>query len=126
MKKSPYSPDEFMSGLYGRLKADPYKDADSYEDAVRIGNNIKDNAKELFSLEKLNELRCNPTLAQTGKTLDYPEYTLKKYICQQTSTASSSMNTPSPSFIRITLTSYSFSYSQHFSSKFSNLERNLL
>ncbi|MBR5497173.1 MAG: hypothetical protein IKV76_04250 [Clostridia bacterium] len=85
MKKSPYSPDEFMSGLYGRLKADPYKDADSYEDAVRIGNNIKENAKELFSLEKLNELRCKPSLVQTGKTLDYPEYSLKKYsleICQ--------------------------------------------
>ena len=85
MKKSPYSPDEFMSGLYGRLKADPYKDADSYEAAVRIGKNIKENAKELFSLEKLNELRCKPSLVQTGKTLDYPEYSLKKYslkICQ--------------------------------------------
>ena len=49
MKKSPYSPDEFMSGLYGRIKAEPYKNADSYEDALKTGKSIKEKAMEVKS-----------------------------------------------------------------------------
>lgn len=79
MKKSPYSPDEFMSGLYGKIKAEPYKNAFSYEDAFEIGQSIKEKAKELFSLEKLNSMATELKLVPVGKDLDYPEYTLKKY-----------------------------------------------
>lgn len=79
MKKSPYSPDEFMSGLYGRIKAEPYKNAFSYEDALKIGQSIKEKAKELFSLERLNSMATELKLVPVGKDLDYPEYTLKKY-----------------------------------------------
>ena len=79
MKKSPYSPDEFMSGLYGRFRAEPYKNADSYEDALKIGISIKEKARGIFSLEKLSAMATEPKLVPTGKVLDYPEYTLKKY-----------------------------------------------
>ena len=79
MKKSPYSPDEFMSGLYDRIKAEPYKSATSYEDALEIGKSIKEKAKELFSLERLDSMATELNLVSVGKNLDYPEYTLKKY-----------------------------------------------
>ena len=79
MKRSPYSPDEFMSELYGKIKAEPYKNANSYEDAFRIGQDIKEKAKELFSLERLNSMATELKLVSVGKDLDYPEYTLKKY-----------------------------------------------
>ena len=79
MKKSPYSPDEFMSGLYGKIKAEPYKNATSYEDALEIGQSIKEKAKELFSLGRLDSMATDLKLVPVGKDLDYPEYTLKKY-----------------------------------------------
>lgn len=79
MKKSPYSPDEFMSGLYSKMKAEPYKNATSYEDALEIGKSIKEKAKELFSLERLDSMATELNLVPVGKNLDYPEYTLKKY-----------------------------------------------
>ena len=79
MKKSPYSPDEFMSGLYGKIKAEPYKNAVSYDDALKIGKSIKEKAKELFSLERLNSMATELKLVPVGKDLDYPDYTLKKY-----------------------------------------------
>ena len=79
MKKSLYSPDEFMSGLYGKIKAEPYKNAVSYDDALKIGKSIKEKAKELFSLERLNSMVTELKLVPVGKDLDYPQYTLKKY-----------------------------------------------
>lgn len=79
MKTSPYSPDEFMSGLYGKLKAEPYKNAASYDDALKIGQDIKEKAKEIFSKQKLSSLVVEPKLEQVGKVLDYPDYCLKKY-----------------------------------------------
>ena len=85
MKKSPYSPDGFMSGLYGRFKAEPYKDAACYEDAFKAGQSIKEKARELFSAEKLKLPDGRMKLVPVGKTLEYPDYTLKKYsvtICE--------------------------------------------
>lgn len=79
MKKSPYSPDGFMSGLYDRIKAEPYKSATSYEDALEIGKEIKAKARELFSLDRLDYMATELKLVPVGKVLDYPEYTLKKY-----------------------------------------------
>ncbi len=79
MKKSPYSPDEFMSGIYGRIKAEPYKDAASSESALEIGMRIKEKAKELFSVDKLSTPGKELKLIPVGKVLDYPQYTLKKY-----------------------------------------------
>ena len=79
MKKSPYSPDDFMSGLYGKIKAEPYKNANSSEAAIEIGKQIKEKAKEIFSVDKLSKMGTELKLVSVGKTLDYPEYTLKKY-----------------------------------------------
>ena len=49
MKKNIYSPDEFMSSLYGTFRAEPYKNAATKEDAIAVGKEIKDKAEELFS-----------------------------------------------------------------------------
>ena len=68
-----------MSGLYGRVSAEPYKNAKSSEDAIEIGKQIKEKAKELFSLDKLRKMETGLKLVPVGKALDYPEYTLKKY-----------------------------------------------
>ncbi len=85
MKKSPYSPDEFMSALYGKLKNVPYANVKSHEDAINKGKEIKDKAKELFSIDKICSLTEKAELTERGKTLEYADYTLKKYdlkICE--------------------------------------------
>lgn len=74
-----YSPDEFMSGLYGRLKAAPYEGISSREDALKVGQEIKAKAKEIFAVEKICSFTGKAEFTETGKVLDYPEYTLKKY-----------------------------------------------
>ena len=79
MKNNIYSPDEFMSGLYGKFKAEPYKDASSYDDANRIGSDIKAKAKDIFNIDKICSLSEKAELTETGKHLDYPDYTLTKY-----------------------------------------------
>ena len=79
MKISPYSPDKFMSGLYGSFAAEPYKDVDSRAAALKVSEEIKEKAKELFAIEKLTCLTEKTYLVPAGKTLDYPDYTLKKY-----------------------------------------------
>ena len=79
MKNSIYSPDEFMSGLYGKFKAEPYENITSRDDALRIGSEIKAKAKEIFAVDKICSFTEKVELIDTGKTLDYPDYTLKKY-----------------------------------------------
>ena len=49
MKISPYSPDEFMSGLYDKLRTEPYKNATA-ENVSDISENIKQKAKDIFNL----------------------------------------------------------------------------
>ena len=85
MKKNIYSPDEFMSSLYGKFKAEPYKDASTYEDTLAVGKEIRDKTKELFNIGKICDFTKKAELTEAGKVLDYPEYTLKKYelkICE--------------------------------------------
>lgn len=79
MKKNLYSPDDFMLSLYDRFKADPYKNVSSYEDALKTGNHIKSKAKEIFPVEKICNFNEPTELTEAEKTLDYPDYTLKKY-----------------------------------------------
>ncbi len=86
MKKNIYSPDDFMSSLYDKFRAEPYKNISSYEDALKTGENIKQKARELFPVHKICDLSEKTELRETGKTLDYPDYTLKKYtlkICDE-------------------------------------------
>lgn len=77
MKSSPYSPDEFMAGLYGKLYADPYAEAKTKEDALAIGKEIREKAKSIFTADKLGG--GDYKLEKAGKALEYKEYTLQKY-----------------------------------------------
>ncbi len=88
MKSSPYSPDEFMAGLYGKMQAKPYAEAKNAEDALAIGNEIKEKAKKLFAVDKI--LGGDYKLEKVGKALEYPEYSLQKYsfeLCENLKTA---------------------------------------
>ncbi len=90
MKKNSYSPDDFMTSLYGRFKAEPYKDAVSREDVLRTGKEIREKAKQLFATEKLSQCEKKLNLVKDGNALDYPEYTLQKYsleVCDGLKTA---------------------------------------
>ncbi len=79
MKNSQYSPDKFMSGLYGKLKNEPYKNASSAEDVLAIGKEIKDKARMLFPIDKFCNLNAETELIKAADALDYPDYTLQKY-----------------------------------------------
>ena len=79
MKTSPYSPDDFMSSLYDKFKGEPYKNITSREEAIKAGEDIKLKAKGIFAIDKLATLTEKTELTYLGKSLDYPEYTLKKY-----------------------------------------------
>ncbi|MBR3868903.1 MAG: acetylxylan esterase [Clostridia bacterium] len=79
MKKSLYSPDEFMSGLYGKLKSEPYRNAFSEDEALLIGKEIKDKTRALFAIDKICNLNKKADLVKTGEALDYPDYTLQKH-----------------------------------------------
>lgn len=88
MKSSPYSPDEFMAGLYGKLYADPYAEAKSKEDALAIGKEIGEKAKNIFATDKLGGGVYR--LEKVGKALEYKDYTLQKYsfeLCENLKTA---------------------------------------
>ncbi|MBR6785543.1 MAG: prolyl oligopeptidase family serine peptidase [Clostridia bacterium] len=77
MRKSIYSPDEFMSGLYGRMQAKPFADIKTAEDALKVGEEIREKAKTLFAADRL--LGGNYKLEKAGRALEYPEYSLQKY-----------------------------------------------
>ncbi len=90
MKKSIYSPDKFMLSLYEKIKAEPYRNAASYEDALRVGKGIKEKAAEIFATKKIADINKETKLVKAGKLLDYPEYTLQKYsleLCEGLNTA---------------------------------------
>lgn len=88
MKNSPYSPDEFMAGLYGKLHADPYAEAKTKEEALAVGKEIREKAKSIFSTDILGS--GNYKLEKVGNALEYKEYTLQKYsfeLCENLKTA---------------------------------------
>lgn len=88
MKNSPYSPDEFMAGLYGKLYSDPYAEAKTKEEALAVGKEIREKAKSIFSTDILGG--GNYKLEKVGNALEYKEYTLQKYsfeLCENLKTA---------------------------------------
>lgn len=90
MKKTPYSPDEFMAGLYGRFKAEPYRDATTQPEVAKVSEDIKQKAKEIFALHKIADFSGKVQLTKVGEPLIYPDYTLQKYsmkICDGLSSA---------------------------------------
>ncbi len=88
MKNSPYSPDAFMTGLYEKMRAEPYRNVRTAEEALEAGRVIREKARILFDADKLTVEELHPE--KVGKALEYPEYTLQKYsveICDGLKTA---------------------------------------
>ena len=88
MKNSPYSPDAFMTGLYEKMRAEPYRGVKNAAEALEAGKTIREKAGILFDADKLTvgELRAE----KVGKALEYPDYILQKYsveICDGLKTA---------------------------------------
>ena len=77
MKKTNYTPDAFMGGLYDSLKGNPYGNVKTAEDALAVSESIKQKAKEIFATDKLGG--GNRKIIKDGAPLDYPDYTLQKY-----------------------------------------------
>lgn len=79
MKNSPYSPDLFMQGLYSNICEKPYEKVNNAEDALRVGSDIREKAKNIFNLEGIPGKITDYKLIPAGEAIDYPEYTLHKY-----------------------------------------------
>ncbi len=79
MKTSPYSPDLFMKNLYGEIYKSPFEKAESAEDVLKIGGEIKRKAEEIFALEKIPHKTSEFKLVPVGKEIDFPKYTMQKY-----------------------------------------------
>ncbi len=82
MKKSQYSPDAFMGGLYTEIPAKPYENVRDRETALKIGEDIKEKAKNIFNLDKIPDKITDFQIVPEGKPLVYPEYSLQKYSAQ--------------------------------------------
>ena len=67
-----------MQGLYEKFKNEPYGNAASAEDVLKTGEEIKRKAQEIFAVDKICSFDERAELNETGKALDYPDYTLKK------------------------------------------------
>lgn len=79
MRKSQYSPDAFMKGLYNEIYKSPYEKAATREDALKAGEWVKENAESIFSLNNIPDKIWSLKPVEVGKPLVYPEYTLQKY-----------------------------------------------
>lgn len=79
MKHSQFSPDGFMNGIYNELRSQPYSDAKTKDDVLRIGAEIKEQTKQIFNIGTLRKLSDEFKLTPIGEPLEYSEYTLKKY-----------------------------------------------
>lgn len=78
MKTSPYSPDDFMASLYDKNYKDPYENVKTKEDVIGVNNEIKQKAKEIFNLDKIEKV-SSYKLEKAGDSVDFGTYTLNKY-----------------------------------------------
>lgn len=79
MKKSNYSPDAFMQGLYDEILAKPYENVSDAESAVRTGEKIKEKTRAMLGIDKIPGKTKDLKAVPVGKALVYPGYTLQKY-----------------------------------------------
>ncbi len=79
MKRSEYSPDDYMSSLYDDLRNEPYKSAKTEDDCVQVGNEIKEKAKKLFLIDKICDLTASSEMIKQDTFIEYNTYTLQKY-----------------------------------------------
>ncbi|MBO5411097.1 MAG: acetylxylan esterase [Clostridia bacterium] len=78
MKKSKYSPDDFMAALYCRKYESPYKIAADKESALRAGETVREKAKSIFNLDAIPDKSTESDISYEGEPLVYPEYTLQR------------------------------------------------
>ena len=79
MKKSRFSPDEFMNEIYLSVPRKPYENAKNADDVSEIGREIKAKTKELLGIDRIPAKPEKFDIVPDGKTLEYPEYTLQRY-----------------------------------------------
>lgn len=79
MKKSKYSPDNFMAGLYEEIYKSPYEFAEDKESALAVSKQISESAQRIFNLDKIPGKIEEPEIVPVGKPLIYEQYTLQKY-----------------------------------------------
>ena len=79
MKNSPYTPDLFMKNLYDNLYVSPYSDAKTKEDVLKIGEDIRNRAKEILALDKIPGKIDNLNLVACDAPLDFGKFTMQKY-----------------------------------------------
>lgn len=79
MKKSNYSPDAFMHGIYTEMLSDPYGNVADKESALKISEEIKSRTKAMLGIEKIPCKSTDLKPVSAGKPLVYPEYILEKY-----------------------------------------------
>lgn len=79
MKKSNYSPDAFMRGIYDEMLAKPYENVADKKLALEIGEEIRNKTKAMLGIDKIPCRTKDLKLVPVGKELVYPEYTLQKY-----------------------------------------------
>ncbi len=79
MRKSSYSPDAFMQGIYDEILAKPYENVNDAKSAFETGKAIKEKTKAMLAIEKIPCKIDDIKPVPVGKALIYPEYTLQKY-----------------------------------------------
>ena len=79
MKKSHYSPDAFMQGLYNEIYKSPYESIATKEDALKVSDTVRSKAEELFCLGNIPEKAEELKPVKIGEPLLYPQYSLQKY-----------------------------------------------
>ena len=79
MRKSNYSPDAFMNGIYNEMLAKPYENVRDAETALETGEEIRNKTKSMLGIDKIPCKIKDLKLVPMGKALVYPEYTLQKY-----------------------------------------------
>ncbi len=79
MKKSNYSPDAFMNGIYAQVLAKPYEDVRDEKSALETGKEIRNKTRVMLGTDKIPCKTGDIKLVPIGKAQVYPDYTLQKY-----------------------------------------------
>ena len=82
MKKSNYSPDAFMRGIYAEMLSEPYGDVADKQSALKAGEEIKSKTKAMLGIDKIPCKAADLKPVLMGEPLVYPEYTLEKYLVE--------------------------------------------
>lgn len=109
MRKSNYSPDAFMNGIYDEIPARPYENVTDERDALATGEDIRSKTEAMLGIDKIPCKTKDLKLIPVGKELVYPEYSLQKYsaeICKNLNMlfyvlTPKSLNRPAPAVVAL-------------------------